>query len=212
MSETAVAHRHLARGAAGQDGARRPARPTVTGVAYDSRRVAPGELLRAPCLASSRTAARFVADAVGAGRRCGGRRGRRPASPGGAAPRSSCPRRASALARLADAYRGPSSRRAHRGRHHRHERQDHHLAALVEALLRAAGSRTGVIGTIQYRVGRAGGGGRARPRRRPSSCSRCWRGWCDVRRRRRRPWKCPRTRWRSPAWTASSSTWRSSPT
>ena len=71
---------------------------------------------------------RFAADAVGRGAAVVVAEGADPL-PGSATPRIIVPSSREALARLADAYHGHPSRAAHRGRDHRHERQDHHVAA-----------------------------------------------------------------------------------
>ena len=84
-----------------------------------------------------------------------------------------------ALARLADAYHGHPSRRLTvvgiTGTNGKTT-----TSLLVEALLaRGRPSRTGVIGTIQYRVG-VGPGRRARPRRSRSSSRLCSREMVEA--------------------------------
>ncbi len=94
----------------------------VTGVAYDSRKVAPGELFVA-ISGFKQDGRRFAADAVGRGAAVVVAEGADPL-PGSATPRIIVPSSREALARLADAYSRSSLAPAHRGRHHRDERQD----------------------------------------------------------------------------------------
>jgi len=122
----------------------------VTGVAYDSRRVAAGDLFVA-IPGFKQDGRRFAADAVGRGAAAVVAEGADPL-PGSATPRIIVPSSREALARLADAYHGHPSRRltvvAITGTNGKTT-----TSLLVEALLGAGGRPTGVIGTIQYRVG-----------------------------------------------------------
>ena len=101
-------------------------------------RVGPGDALRRARRAARPTAARHVADAVARGAR-GGRRGRRRStrrtSPRGARARS----RAALLGARGGAPGRRPERRAHAGRRHRHQRQDHHhVSARVDLARRGA--------------------------------------------------------------------------
>jgi UDP-N-acetylmuramoyl-L-alanyl-D-glutamate--2,6-diaminopimelate ligase len=123
---------------------------TVSGIAYDSRKIAAGELFVA-IPGFKQDGRRFAADAVERGAAAVVAEGADPL-PGSATPRVLVPSTRLALARLADAFHGHPSR---------------HLtmvgitgtngktttSLLVEALLAAGGRPTGVIGTIEYRVG-----------------------------------------------------------
>jgi UDP-N-acetylmuramoyl-L-alanyl-D-glutamate--2,6-diaminopimelate ligase len=122
----------------------------VTGIAYDSRKVMPGELFVAiPGL--KQDGRRFATDAVGRGAAAVVAEGADPL-PGSAAARIIVPSSREALARLADAYYGhPSERLTVVGITGTNGKTTTSL--LVEALLGAGGRPTGVIGTIQYRVG-----------------------------------------------------------
>jgi UDP-N-acetylmuramoyl-L-alanyl-D-glutamate--2,6-diaminopimelate ligase len=123
---------------------------TVTGIAYDSRKVAAGELFVA-IPGFKQDGRRFAGDAVGRGAVAVVAEGADPL-PGGTVPRILVPSTREALARLADAYHGHPSRRltmvAITGTNGKTT-----TSLLVEALLGAGGRPTGVIGTIQYRVG-----------------------------------------------------------
>ena len=83
-----------------------------------------------------------------------------PAGAGRAPPRPACPvLRAPRPARRArrgrrDRLRRPD-RAAARPRRHRHHRQDHHRATCSRPGLRAAGRSTGLIGTVETRIGGA---------------------------------------------------------
>ena len=122
----------------------------VTGVAYDSRKVAAGELFVA-IPGFKQDGRRFAADAVGRGAAAVVAEGGDPL-PGSAIPRIIVPSSREALARLADAYHDHPSRRltvvAITGTNGKTT-----TSLLVEALLGAGGRPTGVIGTIQYQVG-----------------------------------------------------------
>jgi UDP-N-acetylmuramoyl-L-alanyl-D-glutamate--2,6-diaminopimelate ligase len=122
----------------------------VTGVAYDSRKVAQGELFVA-ISGFKQDGRRFAADAVGRGAAAVVAEGADPL-PGSTTPRIIVPSSREALARLADAYHGHPSRRltmvAITGTNGKTT-----TSLLVEALLGAGGRPTGVIGTIEYRVG-----------------------------------------------------------
>jgi UDP-N-acetylmuramoyl-L-alanyl-D-glutamate--2,6-diaminopimelate ligase len=124
--------------------------PAVTGVAYDSRRVGPGSVFVAvPGL--HQDARRFIPDAVARGAAVIVCQGEDPL-PGATAGRVLVPSARAALPLLADAYFGHPSRRlvlvGITGTNGKTT-----TSYLVEALLRAAGGKTGVIGTIQYQVG-----------------------------------------------------------
>ncbi|MBI2528118.1 MAG: UDP-N-acetylmuramoyl-L-alanyl-D-glutamate--2,6-diaminopimelate ligase [Candidatus Rokubacteria bacterium] len=123
---------------------------TVSGVAYDSRRVAPGDLFVAvPGL--KQDGRRYVADALARGASAVVLEG--PGSLAGSpAAHIVVPSAREALARLADAYYGHPSRALTvvgiTGTNGKTT-----TSFLVEALLRAGGHRTGLIGTIEYRIG-----------------------------------------------------------
>ena len=130
--------------------------------------------------------------------------------PGSAAARVLVPSSREALARLADAYHGHPSRRLTvvgiTGTNGKTT-----TSLLVEALLGAGGRPTGVIGTIQYRVG-GPGRGREPDHARGARAAGAPRAHGGAREWAARRWRCRPTRSRSRAWTASSSTWPSSPT
>jgi UDP-N-acetylmuramoyl-L-alanyl-D-glutamate--2,6-diaminopimelate ligase len=125
-----------------------PAR--VTGLAYDSRKATPGSLFVA-IPGFKQDGRRFAADALGRGAAVVVAEGGDPL-PGSEAARVMVPSSREALARLADAYHGHPSRRLTvvgiTGTNGKTT-----TSLLVEALLGAGGRPTGVIGTIQYRVG-----------------------------------------------------------
>jgi UDP-N-acetylmuramoyl-L-alanyl-D-glutamate--2,6-diaminopimelate ligase len=123
---------------------------TVTGLAYDSRKVAPGNLFVAvPGIRED--GRRYIQDALGRGATAvvleGG-----DILAGSATGRILVPSSRAALARLADAYFGHPSRTLTvvgiTGTNGKTT-----TSLLVEALFRHGGRRTGVIGTIQYRIG-----------------------------------------------------------
>jgi UDP-N-acetylmuramoyl-L-alanyl-D-glutamate--2,6-diaminopimelate ligase len=122
----------------------------VTGIAYDSRKVAAGQLFVA-IPGFKQDGGRFAADAVGRGAAAVVFEGADPL-PGSATARILVPSSREALARLADAYHAHPSRRLTvigiTGTNGKTT-----TSLLVEALLGAHGRPTGVIGTIQYRVG-----------------------------------------------------------
>ena len=122
----------------------------VTGVAYDSRKVAAGALFVA-IPGFKQDGRKFAADALGRGAAVVVAEGADPL-PGSAAARVLVPSSREALARLADAYHGHPSRRLSvigiTGTNGKTT-----TSLLVEALLGAGGRPTGVVGTIQYRVG-----------------------------------------------------------
>ena len=123
---------------------------TVTGVAYDSRKVVPGECFVAVA-GYKQDGRRFITDALARGAALVVAEGADPLA-GQPTPRVLVPVAREALARLADAYWGHPSRALTlvgvTGTNGKTT-----TSFLVEALLRAAGHRTGLIGTIQYRVG-----------------------------------------------------------
>ena len=123
---------------------------TVTGIAYDSREVLPGQLFVAvPGL--KQDGRRFVTDALGKGAAAVVLEG---ADVLGGSPtgRVIVPSSREALARLAGAYFGHPSRAltvvAITGTNGKTT-----TSFLVDALLRAGGRPTGLVGTIEYRVG-----------------------------------------------------------
>ncbi|HZP37913.1 MAG TPA: UDP-N-acetylmuramoyl-L-alanyl-D-glutamate--2,6-diaminopimelate ligase [Methylomirabilota bacterium] len=122
----------------------------VTGLAYDSRKATPGSLFVA-IPGFKQDGRRFAADALGRGAAVVVAEGGDPL-PGSAAARVVVRSSREALARLADAYHGHPSRRLTvigiTGTNGKTT-----TSLLVEALLGADGRPTGVIGTIQYRVG-----------------------------------------------------------
>jgi UDP-N-acetylmuramoyl-L-alanyl-D-glutamate--2,6-diaminopimelate ligase len=125
--------------------------PTVTGLAYDSRKVKPGNLFVAvPGLRED--GRRYIDEALGRGATAvvleGG-----DVPAGTAAGRIIVRSSREALARLADAYFGhPSRALAVVGITGTNGKTTTSL--LVDALFRHDGRTTGVIGTIQYRIGR----------------------------------------------------------
>jgi UDP-N-acetylmuramoyl-L-alanyl-D-glutamate--2,6-diaminopimelate ligase len=124
--------------------------PAVTGIAYDSRRVAPGELFVAvPGL--KHDGRRFIPDALERGAAVVVSEGRDPLE-GREVGRILVPSAREALARLAAAYfRHPSRALTLVGITGTNGKTT--TSFLAEALLRARGHGTGVIGTIEYRVG-----------------------------------------------------------
>ena len=180
---------------------------TVTGVAYDSRKVVPGECFVAVA-GFKQDGRRFITDALARGAALVVAEGADPLA-GQPTPRVLVPVAREALARLADAYWGHPSRALTlvgvTGTNGKTT-----TSFLVEALLRAAGHRTGLIGTIQYRVGdQAVEASQTTPEavELQSLLARMRDGGITG-----APWKCPRTRWRCRAWPAPSSTSRCSPT
>jgi UDP-N-acetylmuramoyl-L-alanyl-D-glutamate--2,6-diaminopimelate ligase len=123
---------------------------TVRGVAYDSRKVAAGQLFVA-IPGFKQDGRRFAADAVGRGATVVVAEEADPL-PGGGTARIMVRSTREALARLADAYYDHPSRRLTvvgiTGTNGKTT-----TSLLVEALLGSGGRPTGVIGTIQYRVG-----------------------------------------------------------
>jgi len=122
----------------------------VTGLAYDSRKVGAGGCFVA-VPGFKQDGRKFAADALGRGAAVVVAEGADPL-PGSPAARVLVPSSRQALARLADAYHGHPSRRLTvvgiTGTNGKTT-----TSLLVEALLGAGGRPTGVIGTIQYRVG-----------------------------------------------------------
>jgi UDP-N-acetylmuramoyl-L-alanyl-D-glutamate--2,6-diaminopimelate ligase len=122
----------------------------VTGVSYDSRRVRGGECFVA-VTGFKQDGRRFVGDALSRGATIIVAEPPDP-MPHEQALRVLVPATRPALARLADAYYGHPSRALTlvgvTGTNGKTT-----TSYLVEALLRASGGRTGIIGTIQYRVG-----------------------------------------------------------
>ncbi len=122
----------------------------VSGLSYDSRKVSPGECFVAVA-GFKQDGRRFIPDALSRGAGLIVLEGDDPLA-GGATARVLVPSARAALARLADTYWGHPSRAlilvGITGTNGKTT-----TSFLVEALLRAAGHRTGLIGTIQYRVG-----------------------------------------------------------
>ena len=146
MSGRPRADRRAARGPAGRERCWAPCRPAIRGLAYDSRQVAPGELLRRASRAHAATGAlrrptRSAAARPRWSRAARRARGSRPACVLVAV-------RAPALAVLADAYFGHPSRALARGRDHRHERQDDDHVPGRRASCEPRAGRRGVIGTV----------------------------------------------------------------
>jgi UDP-N-acetylmuramoyl-L-alanyl-D-glutamate--2,6-diaminopimelate ligase len=124
--------------------------PTVSGVSYDSRKVQRGDCFVAVA-GFKQDGRRYVPDALARGAGLVVLEGDDPLA-GAAAARVLVPSAREALARLADTYWGhPSRALALVGITGTNGKTT--TSFLVEALLRAAGHRTGLIGTIQYRVG-----------------------------------------------------------
>ncbi len=122
----------------------------VTGIAYDSRKVAPGDLFVA-VVGLKQDGRRFVGDALGRGASAVVLEGP-DILDGSATGRVIVPSTRDALARLADAYFGrPSGALTVVGITGTNGKTTTSL--LVDALLRAGGRATGVVGTIEYRIG-----------------------------------------------------------
>ena len=124
--------------------------PALRGLAYDSRKVAPGELFVAiPGL--KQDGRRFIGDALGRGAAAVVFDGPDVLA-GSETGRVLVPSARQALARLADAYFGHPSRALTvvgiTGTNGKTT-----TSILVDALLRARGRPTGLIGTIEYRIG-----------------------------------------------------------
>jgi UDP-N-acetylmuramoyl-L-alanyl-D-glutamate--2,6-diaminopimelate ligase len=121
----------------------------VTGIAYDSRTVEPGQLFVA-VPGTRQDGRRFVGDALARGAAAVVVEGDAPAERTAAS--IVVPSSREALARLADAYYGHPSRALTvvgiTGTNGKTT-----TSYLVEALLRARGATAGVVGTIAYRVG-----------------------------------------------------------
>jgi UDP-N-acetylmuramoyl-L-alanyl-D-glutamate--2,6-diaminopimelate ligase len=122
----------------------------VTGVAYDSRKVAPGDLFVAVA-GFKQDGRRFIGAALDRGAAAVVLEGA-DALAGTATARVIVPSTREALARLADAYFGHPSRALTvvgiTGTNGKTT-----TSLLVDALLRAAGGLTGLVGTIEYRIG-----------------------------------------------------------
>ena len=123
---------------------------TITGLSYDSRRVKAGDCFVAvPGLRED--GRRFIPEALARGARLIVTEGDDPL-PGQTQARILVPSTREALARLADAYFGhPSAALLLVGITGTNGKTT--TSYLVEALLRGMGMKTGVIGTIQYRLG-----------------------------------------------------------
>ena len=124
--------------------------PAVSGVAYDSRKVAPGDLFVAvPGL--KQDGRRFIADALGRGAAAVVFDGPDVLA-GSDSARVVVPSARAALARLADAFHGHPSRALTvvgiTGTNGKTT-----TSILVNSLLAASGLPTGLIGTIEYRIG-----------------------------------------------------------
>jgi len=122
----------------------------ITGVAYDSRRVKAGDCFVAvPGLRED--GRRFIPEALARGARLVVTEGDDPL-PGHERGRVLVPSAREALARLADAYFGhPSGKLLVVGITGTNGKTT--TSYLVEALLKGMGMKTGLVGTIQYRVG-----------------------------------------------------------
>ena len=146
----------------------------MTGLAYDSRKVAPGELFVA-IPGFKQDGRRFAADALGRGAAVVVAEGADPL-PGSAAARVLVPSSREALARLADAYHGHPSRRLTvvgiTGTNGKTT-----TSLLVEALLGAGGPTDRRDRHDPVPGGRPRARPRARPRPRRSSSSPSWRAW-----------------------------------
>jgi UDP-N-acetylmuramoyl-L-alanyl-D-glutamate--2,6-diaminopimelate ligase len=122
----------------------------VTGLAYDSRKVAPGDLFVA-VVGLKQDGRRFVGEALGRGAAAVVLEGA-DILDGSVTGRVIVPSSREALARLADAYFGHPSRALTvvgiTGTNGKTT-----TSLLVDALLAADGRPTGVIGTIEYRIG-----------------------------------------------------------
>jgi UDP-N-acetylmuramoyl-L-alanyl-D-glutamate--2,6-diaminopimelate ligase len=127
-----------------------PIPATVSGVAHDSRAVKPGDLFVAvPGLRQD--GRRYVEDALARGAAAVVLEGP-DLLEGKAVPRVLVPSSREALARLADAYFGhPSGALTVVGITGTNGKTT--TSYLVDALLSARGQRTGLIGTVQYRIG-----------------------------------------------------------
>jgi UDP-N-acetylmuramoyl-L-alanyl-D-glutamate--2,6-diaminopimelate ligase len=125
---------------------------TVSGVTHDSRAVTPGGCFVA-VPGFKQDGRRYIADALGRGAALIVAEGADPVDTGDTA-RVLVPSTREALAQLADAYhRHPSGVLTLVGITGTSGKTT--TAFLVEALLRGAGHRTGLIGTIEYRIGDA---------------------------------------------------------
>jgi len=123
---------------------------TISGVAYDSRRVQPGELFVA-VPGFKQDGRRYVEEALTRGAAAVVLEGP-DLLEGKAIPRVLVPSSREALARLADAYFGhPSGALTVVGITGTNGKTT--TSYLVDALLSARGQRTGLIGTVQYRIG-----------------------------------------------------------
>jgi UDP-N-acetylmuramoyl-L-alanyl-D-glutamate--2,6-diaminopimelate ligase len=122
----------------------------VAGLAYDSRRVEPGQIFIA-IPGFKQDGRRFAADALARGAAAVVAEGADPL-PGASTGRIVVPSAREALARLADAFFGhPSGALTVVGITGTNGKTT--TSYLVEALLRSRGQQTGLVGTIQYRVG-----------------------------------------------------------
>ena len=127
-----------------------PLPPAVTGISYDSRRVAPGDLFVAVS-GLRQDGRRFIADALAAGAVAIVAESTDPL-PGSSTSRVVVPSVRAALARLADAFHGhPSGALTMVGITGTSGKTT--TCFLADALLRAGGHATGMLGTIEYRIG-----------------------------------------------------------
>ena len=170
----------------------------MTGVTLDSRAVRPGDLYAA--LPGARAHGADFAGQAAARRR--GRRAHRPrrASTGCRGRRrpagrwsSSDPRAVLGGGRRAR-LRRPAPRAAP-GRRHRHQRQDHDRLPRATRPCAPLGRRTGLIGTVETRIGDERRRAACAPPPRRPTCTPA-RGDARARRRRLRRWRSPATRWR----------------
>ena len=148
----------------------RPRPPVVTGVTLDSRAVRPGDLYAAlPGVARARRRLRRRGGRAPARSRCSPTR---PARPRPSRPACRVRRRRPAGRARARSRPGSTATRParlHAGRRHRHQRQDDDGLPARGRAARPAGRRTGLIGTVETRIGddvvpeRAHDAGGARP-------------------------------------------------
>ena len=157
---------------------------TVTGIAEDTRTLAPGDLFwgrrggkadgnesAAAAFAAGASAVVVTDSAVYAGLRV----------PEGRAAALLLP--TALLGQVASRFYGDPLLPAEGRRDHRHQRQDHHRLP-ARGHLEAAGEEAGLIGTVGYRIGARDMPATAPPRR-PRTSSACW-PRCARRRRLRR--------------------------
>ena len=177
------------------------------GVAYDSRTVAPGQIFVA-LKGRHADGAAYAAQAAAAG--ASAVVAEEPAGPASTIPWIVVPDARLALAHLAAEYFEHPSRDLRvvgiTGTNGKTT-----TAYLVAAIFEAAGTRCGMIGTVEYRVGADARFPRRAPRRRRPNCRGCC-GGCARKDATRARWRCRRTRWRCAVPTPSGSRAPCSPT